>query len=370
MWKEKLKSGNIRYSERYTDPLTGKARRVSVTIKPTGKVRTDDRTAREALDRKIKEKETPFTTPETITFEELARRRVTWQEQHHKPQTAHSSQTYMTILTRAIGADTLVSKLTASVSAQMLSCDSPTMYNERLKHFKSLMRWGYRQDLVKDIAFLDKMQPAKEPSIREKNATKFLEHDEIEKLLKGMDVEKRRLLTEFLILSGLRIGEAIALDDADVDIKAREIHVTKTHDRITNRCSSTKTETSCRVVYMQDELLSCCRRIKAFVGAEKMLYGYHSPIFIPDVNTGGYLSYDAYSKYFRENTERLLGRRLSVHSLRHTHTAMMAEAGVPLDMISRRLGHADSKVTREVYLHVTEKMKDRENKILKNVRIL
>lgn len=100
---------------------------------------------------------------------------------------------------------------------------------------------------------------------------------------------------------------------------------------MTYEITPTKTGTSDRIVYMQDELFECCREIKQFIHLEKMRHAYRSEIFIPDINTGGHIiSYDAYCKYFRENTERLLGRRLTPHSLRHTHTAMLAEAGVPL----------------------------------------
>jgi integrase len=81
-------------------------------------------------------------------------------------------------------------------------------------------------------------------------------------------------------------------------------------------------------------------------------------------------NYFAYAKYFRENTERLLGRSLTPHCLRHTHVALLAENGMPLDMISRRLGHQDSRITREVYFHVTEKLKEKENRMLQKVSIL
>ena len=49
---------------------------------------------------------------------------------------------------------------------------------------------------------------------------------------------------------------------------------------------------------------------------------------------------------------------------------MLAEAGVPLETISRRLGHSDSKITREVYMHVTEGMKRQDRERLEKVRIL
>nr|WP_240456653.1 hypothetical protein [Virgibacillus halodenitrificans] len=35
----------------------------------------------------------------------------------------------------------------------------------------------------------------------------------------------------------------------------------------------------------------------------------------------------------------------------------MAKAEVPLEVIMERLGHKDDSITREVYLHVTKKVK-------------
>ncbi|MGI6117794.1 MAG: tyrosine-type recombinase/integrase [Bilifractor sp.] len=371
MWKEKLKSGKVRYLERYTDPMTGRVRRVSVTIKPTGR-KSDDRAAKTALSEKVARLTRVSTDPEMITFQELTEKRIAYQLQNDKIQTATSSGYYMHTLVRLIGGDTLVHKLSAPYVAEHFSADKPDpcRYNERLKHFKALMRWAFRADLVADVSYLDKLQRRKEPPVREKDKYKYLEHDEIQKLLDGMKVERWRLLTKFLILSGLRIGEAIALDDRDVDLDSRLIHVTKTYAHAPNVISSTKTDTSTRDVYIQDELLECCRQIKAYARKDQMMYGYRSNIFLPDTNRESYISYDVYAKYFRENTEAILGRRLSPHCLRHTHTAMLAEAGIPLEDISRRLGHADSKITKEVYLHVTEKMQEKAHERIRKVQII
>ncbi len=49
--------------------------------------------------------------------------------------------------------------------------------------------------------------------------------------------------------------------------------------------------------------------------------------------------------------------RLTPYSLRHTHTSLLAEAGVGLEEIIERLGHSDDDVTRKVYLHVTKSKK-------------
>jgi integrase len=53
-----------------------------------------------------------------------------------------------------------------------------------------------------------------------------------------------------------------------------------------------------------------------------------------------------------------LNTDLTPHSLRrHTHTSLLAEAGVSLEQIMDRLGHTDDQITKNVYLHVTKEMK-------------
>jgi integrase len=52
-----------------------------------------------------------------------------------------------------------------------------------------------------------------------------------------------------------------------------------------------------------------------------------------------------------------LSPELTPHSLRHTHTSLLAEAKVGLEGIMDRLGHCDDDTTKNVYLHVTKEMK-------------
>lgn len=41
---------------------------------------------------------------------------------------------------------------------------------------------------------------------------------------------------------------------------------------------------------------------------------------------------------------------------RHTHVVLLVEAGVPIKVISERLGHSKIDTTLDIYTHVTEKM--------------
>lgn len=367
MWSQKLKSGNVCYYERYKDPLTGKTKTATVTIKPTRK-KADERAAHEILREKI-QKFTEESTMREITLAELCEKYNQYILQSAKPQTAIVVKSRMRTITSLIGSDVIASRLTAPIVRDRLHDDSASKFNGRLKYFKAMIRWAYKADYLADISYIDKIEPMKEPPARLKDADKYLEHDEISALLDGMGNEKWRLLTEFLILSGLRVGEAFALNDSDVDLVKREIRVNKTYSHSTHRNSTTKTDTSERVIYMQDELFEVCRKIKAEILTEKMRLGYRSKIFIPNAD-GKHLIYVSYYKYITARSSAAIGREISPHALRHTHVSLLAESGMPLDAIMRRVGHANSKITREVYLHTTEKMKERDREVIKNVKML
>lgn len=77
-----------------------------------------------------------------------------------------------------------------------------------------------------------------------------------------------------------------------------------------------------------------------------------------------------YSKYLRETSERIIGRRITPHTLRHTHASLLMEQGIDIESISKRLGHNDSRVTKEIYLHVTKKLENKRNEQLRELKIL
>lgn len=43
---------------------------------------------------------------------------------------------------------------------------------------------------------------------------------------------------------------------------------------------------------------------------------------------------------------------IRLHDLRDTHASLLGKHGVPLEVVSKRLGHATSGITAERYLHV------------------
>lgn len=239
--------------------------------------------------------------------------------------------------------------------------------NDYEKTLKTFWRWAYKNDYVKTQEVSDKLMPFRDQPRKERIQDKYLETWEIKKLLEAMERKQYKLLTTFLILTGCRVSEAIALNDRDV--WGSVIHITKTYDHINRVVTAPKSLSSRREIYIQPELKECIQEIRKYEEWQRGIFGYESDLFFSNED-GGYLNYGNYKRYFISMTETALGRRLTPHSTRHTHTSILCAKGMTLDEIAARLGHDDSKVTRAIYLHRTEELKAKENKKMDAIRMI
>ena len=347
MWSQKRNNGKWQFFERYTDEVTGLQHTVSITLdRNTTATRKAAQTVLAAL---IEKKQIKAGEYANMTLEELLElylKRDGIRESTRMRDTALSN-----VIKPILGGEAKINRINAGYIKRKLAEADKADNAELIARIKALMRWAYQNDYVNDIAYLGKL---KKPKKRDHDLkAKYLEEDELKTLLAGMKIREWRELTEFLVLSGLRIGEAMDLKQCDIDKDV--IHVNSTLGLLTHESGPTKTQAGIRDVTITPQLARCIRKIRkrTFV-SEKFLLG----------PGGRPVDYAAYRKYLAENSERILGRRITPHALRHSYTSHMAAAGIPLDVIARQLGHEDSSVTRRVYFHVTEKLKERDAKII------
>lgn len=178
-------------------------------------------------------------------------------------------------------------------------------------------------------------------------------------------------LFSLLSYTGLRIGEALALTWEDVDFKKNILKVSKTLYNPTNRAESysllpPKTETSVRIISLPTSLRSLLARHKLETSSLRLEYGseWHIPersqlgfIFTAPTHPGFPLTQRLVQIRIDRLQRLMLGKipfRIHPHIFRHTHASLLAEAGVDLVQIMKRLGHADDSITRQIYLHVTK----------------
>jgi len=379
MWTIKTKNGKVQFIERYTDYMTNKEKYVSVVLEKDTKKYW--KLAKDILDEKIRNK-SKRKDAKDYTLNDLCEAYMSYQKENVKA-TSYSRDGYAkNNILNMLGKDTLLSRLNAPYlinsftdEHNKLLTDKDNIWrNTQRKYLLAMLRWGYDAEMITDISYLTKFKKFPEPTTqKERTEYKYMESNELKRVLKEMNKPNTKhwyLVTKFLAETGLRIGELCGLQKRDVDIKNRYIHITKTfniNDRTMS--DSPKTADSYRSVYIQDDLVSTIKEITLYTRKQQLAFGYGATdIFFPGKD-GDYIHYDAFRKYFKNTTDYVLDKTLTPHALRHTHVSILAEQGIDLDAISRRLGHSDSKVTKEVYFHVTKKLQERDNQSLKEIKI-
>lgn len=231
-------------------------------------------------------------------------------------------------------------------------------------------------DIIKNdptqYAKLPRAQKTVEEIEQEEEVPKYLEKEQLAKFL---NTAKRKGLGQdyviFLILaySGMRAGELCALRWSDLDEDEHTISITKTYYNPSNRTReyqllTPKTKTSKRKIDMDpfvfEELKQHRKKQKEIM--MKYRSTYHDKGFVIAKTDALNAGYPEFIKTIENRMRRLLklaglNEKLTPHSLRHTHTSLLAEAGVGLTEIMERLGHKDDDTTRHVYMHVTKTMK-------------
>ena len=117
MWVEQTPSGKFKFCEEYTDYLTGKRKKVTVTLnKDTAANR---RLALETLTKKIADSYN-VNSYEDMTFGQLIDKYRAYQKKTVKPSTYQRNYTVGNSLLRMIGKDTLLVRLNAAYIKERL----------------------------------------------------------------------------------------------------------------------------------------------------------------------------------------------------------------------------------------------------------
>lgn len=153
----------------------------------------------------------------------------------------------------------------------------------------------------------------------------------------------------FLLCTGMRKSEALALEWSDVDLKNKEIHVTKSLDYSVGskpKVKPPKTEAGNRVVPILDILLP-------------HLKGGSGPVFTSTNsnrggNGGGYMTERGYEGAWLRYCKAvglMNGDKpaITAHNIRHGTATLMFELGVDELTTQKILGHSRIEITREIY---------------------
>lgn len=335
------------------DPLTGKRRQVSRTIKGTKRdaqalaaslisqyeagidVSRDKQTVGDFLRMWLREYAKPNTAPTTFRrYEQLVGLHITpiiGDKPLNKLRPLHVQAVYSNMAEKGLSARTA------------LQCHR--VLREALHH---AVKW---QLLSRNPA--DAVESPR-PLRYEMTA---LGPDDLKRLLDAADQTRYGLLVSVALFTGLRKGELLGLRWQDVDFDNCALHVQQTCQWLSGEgfiFRQPKSHRSARSVALSTDTVEILKHRRVRNLEERLAAG-------TAYEDKGLVFTDALGRPINPNTLRdaWLGivkasgiGRLRFHDLRHAHASLLMAQGVHPKIVSERLGHATVGITLDTYSHV------------------
>jgi site-specific recombinase XerD len=151
-------------------------------------------------------------------------------------------------------------------------------------------------------------------------------------------VQRDLALVALLIATGLRIAEALAIGLGDIDFVDRSILIHGKGKKL-------------RRVFFDLEGLS--RHLLPYIEARRVLQLDHDRLFV-EIKTFAPLQSRGFQKRLKVYVQKAgLRRSITPHSLRHSFATVAIEKGANIKAVSQILGHANCKITIDLYTHLS-----------------
>lgn len=181
--------------------------------------------------------------------------------------------------------------------------------------------------------------------------------EELDAFLRHVSSDRLSPMWRLAAWTGMRRGEICGLTWRDVDLEAGTITVQRARVTVKSadvRESKPKTAKGRRQVELDTDTRAALVAWQKTQEAERKewpdAWPEHGLVFT--LQDGSALHPDYLSRGFRAHVKKTKLPKVRLHDLRHTHATLMLAAGVPVKVVSERLGHSTAAFTMEVYQHV------------------
>jgi integrase len=183
---------------------------------------------------------------------------------------------------------------------------------------------------------------------REPRALTMAERVELIQKLQADEKARRRDLPDlvfFMLATGVRIGEALAVVWSQVDFQGGTVQITNTLLRVKGEGllrKGTKSRAGERTLPLPESAVAMLRR-RFMTGAR-----LDQPLF-PDAN-GGFRDPANVRREFREARGKEALAWITSHSFRKTAATILDEAALSARLVADQLGHSRPSMTQDVYM--------------------
>lgn len=243
--------------------------------------------------------------------------------------------------------------------------------NNYKKSLQGLFKYGVKMDLIQKSPVSDISVPTKVAKKKE-----IISNEDVRLIMDSRLATKRLIIGDYrndqvkdlfllLYLTGLRLGESLALKFEDVDFVKKEMNITRTADKeIKNLFDSPKTKGSIRKIAVNDTLIELILRRKSEVERLRDVSEGDMGIDLVFQDVDGQTILHGTLRRYAKKIGQIINKRFTYHGLRHSHTTELMQAGVPLKLIQDRLGHSDISTTLQIYTSVTPDMQNQAREVI------
>ena len=363
------KDGSIVYRANVylgVDKVTGKDVKTSITGRTKKEVKQKTKEAEIAF---LQNGSTRFQASNITTYKELAS--LWWESYKHtvKPNTQLNIRrlldNHILPLFGSYKLDKLTTPLIQNVVNKLadktnkgeegafLYYDSLHALNKRILQYGVVMQ-AIPFNPAREVILPRNTQKAK----REK--VKHFENQELKKFLDYLDslnLDKFRYyyentLYKFLLATGCRINEALALSWSDIDLDNAVVHITKTLN-YKQETNSPKSKTSLRDIDIDQATVSMLKQYRLRQTKESWKIGKSESVVFSDF-IHEYPNNRTLQTRLRTHFKRAKVTNIGFHGFRHTHASLLLNSGIPYKELQHRLGHSTLSMTMDVYSHLSK----------------
>ncbi len=179
--------------------------------------------------------------------------------------------------------------------------------------------------------------------------------DEIRTFLKAAYQAREYALFVLAIATGMRQGELLALQWAEVDLPGASVSVRYTLSQTAEgglERAETKTRAGVRKIELPQMAVTALLEHKARL----LKRGRRASVWVFPDRKGGPIRKDNLVRSFQAVLTKAELPKIRFHDLRHTAATLMLSAGVHPKVVQERLGHSKIAVTLDTYSHVLPTM--------------